>query len=109
MSGDDATMSGLGLIVAAPPFVRLCLRPPLRRVLPDFLPPERREIKKRPRAAKRFDAAVRREIRAIHALPVAHEDAQAKRPAASVVRPKSTLKSFLADENHGTVQPIRFL
>src|SRR5262249_57990122 len=34
---------------------------------------ERRQIQKRPCAAERFDATIRREVRAIHALAVAEE------------------------------------
>src|SRR5207247_2626627 len=71
-------------VVAAPPLVRLRLRVPRGRVLPDLLAAERGQVEEGPHAAESLDAARRCEVRAIDVLAVAHEDAEAKRLAVLV-------------------------
>src|SRR4029453_3246825 len=63
----------------APPLVWLALRIAGGRVLPLLLTAQRRQVEKRPHAAERLGAAVRREVRAEHLVAVAEKHAQAER------------------------------
>src|SRR5919201_6819733 len=72
------------LVVAAPPLVRLALRVSGGRVLPLLLSAERCQVEEGPHAAKRLDAAGRREVRAKNAVAVTEEDAEAERFAVLV-------------------------
>src|SRR5438477_10506321 len=67
------------LIVSAPPRVRRRLGPAAGRVFPVFLAAIWHEIEKRPNAAERFDATPLGEVRAIDAVALTQEDAEAER------------------------------
>src|ERR1700716_3214701 len=66
----------LVLVVAAPPLIRRGLRPALRRILPVFLPAERRQVQEGPGATERLDASPGSEVGAIDVVAIAEEDAE---------------------------------
>ena len=76
-------------IVLAPPDVWRGLRPPLGRVLPFFLTSEWCQVEQVEVDPEPARAPRGREIRAIHGLAVAEEDAEPERFPSSVVTPKS--------------------
>jgi hypothetical protein len=96
--------------MAAPPLIGRGLWTTLGRLLPFFLPSERCQVQERPGVPERFDTTVGREVGAKDIITiVARKTLRPKASPASVVRPKSTLKSLFEEENHGSLQPMRVL
>src|SRR5271168_1654024 len=60
-------------VVPVPPFVRRALRVALRRVLPKFLPAQRRHVQKAPGVAQYLVAAVVDEVGPVDLVPVVDE------------------------------------
>jgi len=66
----------LVLVVATPPLIRRGLRPAVGRILPVFLPAERRQVQKGPGATERLDAPPGSEVGAIDVVAIAQENAK---------------------------------
>jgi len=69
------------LVVTAPPSVRHSLWPTGGRILPVLLTAERGEVKERPNASERLNAAVGRKVGAINRVAILEKDAEAERLA----------------------------
>src|SRR5262249_60397578 len=100
--------SPLAVLVLRPPsLMRRGLRPAFRGVFPCPRPAEHSLMEDC--AAEHLPARAVGVVVAIARVAVTEERTQAKRLAGFLDRPKFTLKSPTAEENHGMVQPMRCL